>query len=60
MRTVCVDGLTADDGELCQMYFQNNEQSGGGQLAQKTVVWEDDTQCWMITFEQRDGESSIF
>ncbi|XP_025094641.1 uncharacterized protein LOC112564204 isoform X1 [Pomacea canaliculata] len=53
VRTVCVDALTADDGELCQMYFQNNEQSGGGQLAQKTVVWDDDTQCWMITFEQR-------
>ena len=58
LRTVVVTGpsLGPDHQEVCNLYFENTKRSGGGNIQEDGIRWDEKRMCFCITFQ----DSQIF
>ena len=57
LRTVVVTGpsLGPDHQELCSLYFENTKCSGGGDIQEDGIRWDEKRMCFCITFQDSQG-----
>ena len=57
LRTVVVTGpsLGPDHQKLCSLYFQNTKRSGGGEIQEDGIIWDEKRMCFCIIFRDSQG-----
>ena len=57
LRTVVVTGpsLGPDHQEVCNLYFENTKRSGGGDIQEDGIRWDEKRMCFCITFQDSQG-----
>ena len=57
MKTVVVtaQALSSGDSELVNLYFENPKRSGGGEVEEGGMKWDERNGCFYITFVNTQG-----
>ncbi|XP_076464945.1 protein mono-ADP-ribosyltransferase PARP14-like isoform X2 [Babylonia areolata] len=58
--TVVVKGPSVNQGreELVHLYFEN-KRSGGGEIVEQGIVWQEEQKCFLITFVDSDAAKRV-
>ena len=57
LKTVVVTGpsLGPEQEELCSLYFESSKRSGGGEIQEGGIRWDEERRCFFITFLDSQG-----